>query len=388
MHSRLQRPLSELLRVAVVCSKNFGTVPDDPTGEMPDAGARCGRDCYRALASGWSVTAHRSRHRKGSLFAALAASLKCPSLMSAREAAPTSTPADVSSSFSQTLETRSGKLVRAKSFKAHHAASRDGRNPSTEYASRQQAPPICSPLTKQFQNIPTQTEIIRMRLRPLKPGVMPPPQRRHTITTNPVIATKHQQLKRRTLNRRPTMHGHLGRPPTQHADAPHTDGAAHATHPTQTQAPNPDAPSQTPCEPPPKVHTTATTPQPATHQDRTTATPAAAPQSTAAYDASPSPAPIRSPKLSKLPVRHMALPTPLSSPPGMPTASATTDFLVLIRKVQGSCEALQQQTMPPNFLKQRMNLGLASGAAHNKLRQRPNRTLQPVQLVACSAGFR
>ena len=127
MHSRLQRPLSELLRVAVVCSKNFGTVPDDPTGEMPDDGARCGRDCYRALASGWSVTAHRSRHRKGSLFAALAASLKCPSLMSAREAAPTSTPADVSSSFSQTLETTSGKLVQAKSSKAHHAASRDGR---------------------------------------------------------------------------------------------------------------------------------------------------------------------------------------------------------------------------------------------------------------------
>jgi hypothetical protein len=112
MHSRLQRPLSELLRVAVVCSKNFGTVPDDPTGEMPDDGARCGRDCYRALASGWSVTAHRSRHRKGSLFAALAASLKCPGLMSAREAAPTSTPADVSSSFSQTPETRSAKIVR------------------------------------------------------------------------------------------------------------------------------------------------------------------------------------------------------------------------------------------------------------------------------------
>ena len=139
-------------------------------GEMPDEGACCGRDCYRALASGWSVTAHRSRHRKGSLFAALAASLKCPSLMSAREAAPTSTPADVSGSFSRTLEIRSGKLVRAKSFKAHHAASRDGRNPSTEYASRQEAPPICSPLTKQVQNIATQTEIIRMRLRPLKPG--------------------------------------------------------------------------------------------------------------------------------------------------------------------------------------------------------------------------
>ena len=68
--------------------------------------------------------------------------------------------------------------------------SRDGRNPSTEYASRQQAPPICSPLTKQVQNIATQTEIIRMRLRPLKPGVMPPLQRRRTIVANPVVATK------------------------------------------------------------------------------------------------------------------------------------------------------------------------------------------------------
>jgi hypothetical protein len=32
---------------------------------------------------------------------------------------------------------------------------------------------------------------------------------------------------------------HFSRPPTQNADAPHTYGAVHATHPTQTQAPCP-----------------------------------------------------------------------------------------------------------------------------------------------------
>ena len=35
-HSDLHRALSEVLRVAAVCSKKVGTVPDDPTGEMHD----------------------------------------------------------------------------------------------------------------------------------------------------------------------------------------------------------------------------------------------------------------------------------------------------------------------------------------------------------------
>jgi hypothetical protein len=42
-----------------------------------------------------------------------------PNIISVRETALPSTPADVSSSFSQTLETRSGKIVRPKSSKAH-----------------------------------------------------------------------------------------------------------------------------------------------------------------------------------------------------------------------------------------------------------------------------
>src|SRR5512133_2872878 len=34
-HSRLHQALSEILRVAVFEARKFGTVPDDPTGEMP-----------------------------------------------------------------------------------------------------------------------------------------------------------------------------------------------------------------------------------------------------------------------------------------------------------------------------------------------------------------
>ena len=54
------------------------------------------------------------------------------------------------------------------------------------------APPISSPLTQHIEHIPTQTEFIRMSLRPRKPGLMPPLQRRHTIVTNPVVATKRE----------------------------------------------------------------------------------------------------------------------------------------------------------------------------------------------------
>src|SRR5215217_1571186 len=104
-----------------------------------------------------------------------------------------------------------------------------------------------------------------MRLRPLEPGHQPSPIRRNV--REPIVRAELQQLERRPVNQWPTMHGHLGRPPTQNVDAPHTDGVAHATHPTQTQVRYPDAPSQTPCKPGPRVHTTATTPQPATHQD-------------------------------------------------------------------------------------------------------------------------
>ena len=46
-HSDLHRALSEVLRVAAVCSKTVRTVPDDPTGEMPHRGAGRGRDRSR-----------------------------------------------------------------------------------------------------------------------------------------------------------------------------------------------------------------------------------------------------------------------------------------------------------------------------------------------------
>src|SRR5215217_5754016 len=89
----------------------------------------------------------------------------------------------------------------------------------------------------------------------------------------------------RATNLRPTMPRHPAPPPTENADAPHTNDASHATQSTETPTPNPDAASQTPYEPRPTTHTTATTAQPATQQDQTPTTPAAAPPSTAAYDA-------------------------------------------------------------------------------------------------------
>ena len=154
----------------------------------------------------------------------------------------------------------------AEILKAHHA--RDGRNLSTDYGSRQQPPPIRDPLTQHVEHITTKREIIRVIPRPTqtRPSTKPHTAKRPN-SRQPIVRPELNQLERRPINQRPTMHSHLGRPPTQNADAPHADGAAHATHPTQTQARYPDAPSQTPCKPGPRVHTTATTPQPATHQD-------------------------------------------------------------------------------------------------------------------------
>src|SRR5215207_9980309 len=153
--------------------------------------------------------------------------------------------------------------------------------------SRTQPTLISSTSPQRVENIP-KTEIIRVIPGPFKPGHQPSPIRRNTIATNPVVAAEHLQLERRPHNQRSTMPRHSAPPPTAHADAPRTNGASPATHPTRTPTANPDAASQTPCEPGPRVHTTATTPQPATHQDQTATTPAKAPPSTAAYDASAS----------------------------------------------------------------------------------------------------
>ena len=75
---------------------------------------------------------------------------------------------------------------------------------------------------------------------------------------------------------------------------------------------------------------------------------------------------------------HLAPPTPLSGLPGMPTASTSTDFLRLVRKVQGACEALQQQAVSPDFLEQWMRLQLAGRARRSELRQGPNRPFQAI----------
>jgi hypothetical protein len=127
--------------------------------------------------------------------------------ISARVADTPSTPCGYPAVSVKYSKPRNGKIVRAKSLRCATLHSRDGRKPAAEYGSRLQAPPIRNSLAKHVEHIPTQTDIIRMRLRPLKPGLMPPLQRRHAIT-NPVVATKHLQLKRRPLNRRPTMHSH------------------------------------------------------------------------------------------------------------------------------------------------------------------------------------
>jgi hypothetical protein len=100
-------------------------------------------------------------------------------------------------------ETRPGESLKG----ALHRISRRS-NPTAECGSWQQPPPIRHPLTQHGQHIPTQTEIIRMRLGPLKPGFMPPLKRRHAIVTDPVVATEYEQLNRRPLNRRPTMPRH------------------------------------------------------------------------------------------------------------------------------------------------------------------------------------
>src|SRR5215217_7800142 len=118
--------------------------------------------------------------------------------------------------------------------------SREGRNLLAEYGSWQQPPPIRDPLTQNVENIPTKREIIRVIPRPLKPGLQPSPIRRNV--RQPIIRPKLQQLERRLVRWRTTMARHFSRPPTQNADAPHTYGAVHATHPTQTQARCPDAP--------------------------------------------------------------------------------------------------------------------------------------------------
>jgi hypothetical protein len=82
----------------------------------------------------------------------------------------------------------------AEILKAHHATKSMVENLSTEYASRQQPPPIRDPLTQHVEHITTKREIIRVIPRPLKPGHQPSLLRRNV--RQPIIRTELQQLSR------------------------------------------------------------------------------------------------------------------------------------------------------------------------------------------------
>jgi hypothetical protein len=84
-----------------------------------------------------------------------------------------------------------------------------------------------------------------------------------------------------------TMRGLLGWLPIRNVDAPETDGAAHATHPTQCPPLYPDVASPTTYEHHPTAGPPATIPQSAIHRGRSAAASAAAPSLAAACDASP-----------------------------------------------------------------------------------------------------
>jgi hypothetical protein len=87
--------------------------------------------------------------------------------------------ADVSSSFSQTLENEETAESSGRNPQRRTTLhGRDGRNPSTKNGSRLQAPLIYNPLTQHIEHIPTQTEIIPMPPRLLKPGHQPSLKRR------------------------------------------------------------------------------------------------------------------------------------------------------------------------------------------------------------------
>src|SRR4029453_1137517 len=97
-------------------------------------------------------------------------------------------------------------------------------------------------------------------------------QRRHAIITNPVIATEHSQLRRRTLNRRPATPRHVSSSRSTRAasDAQTATGQAHCPTPNQ------GAPWSKRGAPPATAHTPAKTPphhrgQP-THPQKTSTT--------------------------------------------------------------------------------------------------------------------
>jgi hypothetical protein len=194
-----------------------------------------------------------------------------------------------------------------------------------------------------------------MRLCPHKPGFMPPLQRRHIIVTNPVVAPKQQQLRRRALHQRAAMHCHFSRPHTENADAPHSDGVSPATHQRGTQRRTrmrldplraslaPQLQRLPPLSSWPLIRIERHQLLRRRHS------------STADDDGWPSGS--LTSQLSNLHVRHTALPTPLRSRTSVPLPRTQPRLLICIRQSQRIDQPTQQQTVILNDLQQRIRRG-------------------------------
>ena len=94
-------------------------------------------------------------------------------------------------------------------------------------------------------------------------------------------------------------------------------------------------------------------------------------------------APLRSPKLSKLPVRHMAFPTPLRSRTSVPLTRTPTRLLTLIRQSQRIDQPTQQQTVILDDLQQRIRPRLPAIPSHHQ-RRRPKLSPKRRNLISRS----
>jgi hypothetical protein len=179
-------------------------------------------------------------------------------LISARVADTPSTPCGYPAVSVKHSKQEAGKSFGAKSLRCTTLHSRDGRNrqrntdhgcrPAYMQPSHEAGPKHRHP-NGHHPDAPSPTQT----------GPYATSQAAAHVITNPLIASKTQQLGRRTLNRWPTTPRHLvtSSPLTQRGPSGH-----HAKRPTCCPTANPDGPSPTPCEP----HTTPqTTPNPRRH---------------------------------------------------------------------------------------------------------------------------
>lgn len=78
-------------------------------------------------------------------------------------------------------------------------------------------------------------------------------------------------------------------------------------------------------------------------------------------------------------------PTGISRPLTVPLARTQTRLLTLVRKAQSRCQPLQKQPVSTNLSQEWMRFDLPSATRRDQLRQRPDSTLQPVQLISRTA---